>query len=309
MTHLHTHYDNLKVARDAPPEVIRAAYKTLSQRFHPDRNSGNPEAARIMAIINASYDVLSDPVKRRQHDDWITLKESGNRIDTAATAPVHAAATNQRRSPHGFTRFVRALVGFTKRLILIVFSYAFGLGIVFGALWILAIALDFLTEQRPPPSGPLPYTAEPRRASPGSVLPAYVRPELAPNGFPWPTSAGYVSGYQILHNQGLSSITIDNTRNDSDVFVKLVSLSGSSAYPVRQFFIPGFSRFTLKNVTAGRYDIRYRDLETGGLSRSEPFEVNEIRTYSGTQYSNLSMTLYKVSHGNMETYRLSESEF
>ncbi|MCS6804710.1 MAG: DnaJ domain-containing protein, partial [Blastocatellia bacterium] len=41
MPKLHTHYDNLKVARNAPPEVIRAAYKTLSQRFHPDRNPGD----------------------------------------------------------------------------------------------------------------------------------------------------------------------------------------------------------------------------------------------------------------------------
>jgi len=56
MTQVHTHYDNLKVARDAPPEVIRAAYKTLSQKFHPDRNSGNAEAARIMAILNTSYE-------------------------------------------------------------------------------------------------------------------------------------------------------------------------------------------------------------------------------------------------------------
>lgn len=58
MAQIHTHYDNLKVARNAPPEVIRAAYKTLSQKFHPDRNHGNAEAARIMAIINASYEVF-----------------------------------------------------------------------------------------------------------------------------------------------------------------------------------------------------------------------------------------------------------
>lgn len=62
MAQIRTHYDNLKVARNAPPDVIRAAYRALSQRFHPDKNLGNTEAARIMAIINASYEVLSDPV-------------------------------------------------------------------------------------------------------------------------------------------------------------------------------------------------------------------------------------------------------
>lgn len=76
MARIHTHYDNLKVARDAPPEVIRAAYKTLSQKYHPDRNPDNPDAIRIIQVINTAYDVLSDPVKRREHDEWIARKEA-----------------------------------------------------------------------------------------------------------------------------------------------------------------------------------------------------------------------------------------
>src|SRR3546814_4953543 len=63
-----THYENLKVARDAPPEVIRAAYKTLSQKYHPDRNPGDPRSARILTLLNAAYAVLSDPDKRQAHD-------------------------------------------------------------------------------------------------------------------------------------------------------------------------------------------------------------------------------------------------
>ena len=75
MDHIRTHYDNLKVTRNAPPEVIRAAYKTLSQKFHPDRTPGKADAVRIMAIINASYEVLSDPDKRQEHDLWIAQQE------------------------------------------------------------------------------------------------------------------------------------------------------------------------------------------------------------------------------------------
>jgi curved DNA-binding protein CbpA len=76
MARIHTHYDNLKVARNAPPEVIRAAYKTLSQKYHPDRNPGNGDAVRIIQIINTAYDVLSDPAKRREHDEWIARAEA-----------------------------------------------------------------------------------------------------------------------------------------------------------------------------------------------------------------------------------------
>jgi DnaJ-class molecular chaperone len=76
MPQIHTHYDNLKVARDAPPEVIRAAYKTLSQKFHPDRNPHKPNATRTFQLINHAYEVLSDPVKRRAHDEWISAEEA-----------------------------------------------------------------------------------------------------------------------------------------------------------------------------------------------------------------------------------------
>nr|WP_318237941.1 DnaJ domain-containing protein [Cupriavidus sp. CV2] len=47
---MHTHYDNLKISRDAPPEIIRATYKVLSQKHHPDRNNGSPESQRIMSV-------------------------------------------------------------------------------------------------------------------------------------------------------------------------------------------------------------------------------------------------------------------
>ena len=75
MGKIHTHYDNLKVARGAPQEVIRAAYKALSQKYHPDKNFGDEKAARIMAIVNTAYDTLADPQRRKEHDDWIAQEE------------------------------------------------------------------------------------------------------------------------------------------------------------------------------------------------------------------------------------------
>lgn len=78
MTKLRTHYDNLKVARNAPTEVIRAAYKVLCQKHHPDRNNNDPDATRIMKIINEAYDVLSDPIRREEHDKWIKSQEKTN---------------------------------------------------------------------------------------------------------------------------------------------------------------------------------------------------------------------------------------
>ena len=75
MRKIHTHYDNLNVARHASIEVIRAAYKTLAQKYHPDKNVGGPQANATMRVINESYDVLSDPIRRLEHDKWIEMQE------------------------------------------------------------------------------------------------------------------------------------------------------------------------------------------------------------------------------------------
>jgi curved DNA-binding protein CbpA len=63
------YYRILGVLDDAEDVVIRAAYKALAQRYHPDKWTGNKdEANRRMQEINEAYAVLSDAVKRRQYD-------------------------------------------------------------------------------------------------------------------------------------------------------------------------------------------------------------------------------------------------
>jgi hypothetical protein len=69
---IRTHYDNLQVAENASAEVIRGAYRYLSQKWHPDKNPDNTlEAARTSSLINEAYAVLSDPQRRKEHDLWI----------------------------------------------------------------------------------------------------------------------------------------------------------------------------------------------------------------------------------------------
>lgn len=105
MSTVNTHYDVLKVTRDAPPEVIRGAYKHLSQKYHPDRNPGDAEAARIMTLLNTAYDVLSDPDKRKEHDDWIrrqehieNLKNSGPSHNSASNSAPNSASSSSSNS-------------------------------------------------------------------------------------------------------------------------------------------------------------------------------------------------------------------
>ena len=184
-----------------------------------------------------------------------------------------------------------------------------------GAFVLVALAACWaIVQNQPqstPPQGPKPYVANMVETTPPAFpsRPSYVRPSTAPDGELWPSASGYLPGYALIHANGLSEITIDNSQNNADVFVKLVSLDGPNAFPVRTFFIRGGSSFTLEHVTVGNYDIRYRDLNTGHLSRSEQFLLEEIHNYNGVQYTTLTMTLYKVRSGNLKTYDLSENEF
>jgi hypothetical protein len=92
-----THYDNLKVSRDAPPEVIRSAYKALANKYHPDRNHGSERALRAMQAINTSFEALDDPVRRKAHDEWIDRK-TGQTTSNPYTAPRPAPQSEPPRS-------------------------------------------------------------------------------------------------------------------------------------------------------------------------------------------------------------------
>ena len=64
-------YTLLGVAPQAEPDVIRAAYRVLAQRYHPDRQGqAHASTCSHMAALNQAYDTLSCPQRRRAYDQW-----------------------------------------------------------------------------------------------------------------------------------------------------------------------------------------------------------------------------------------------
>jgi len=61
------YYQTLGVARDAPADAIKQAYRKLARKYHPDV-SKEPDAGKRMAEINEANTVLSDPEKRAAYD-------------------------------------------------------------------------------------------------------------------------------------------------------------------------------------------------------------------------------------------------
>ena len=63
------YYTVLGVDPSAEDIVIRAAYKALAQRYHPDRFAGSKdEAHRRMSELTIAYEVLADPLLRPKYD-------------------------------------------------------------------------------------------------------------------------------------------------------------------------------------------------------------------------------------------------
>ena len=64
------YYDLLGVPRNADEKQIRAAYRRLARKYHPDVNSGQSDAADRFKEINEANEVLSNAESRKLYDRY-----------------------------------------------------------------------------------------------------------------------------------------------------------------------------------------------------------------------------------------------
>jgi curved DNA-binding protein CbpA len=76
-----TLYDILGVDPQADAESIRAAYRRLALKYHPDLNPTVEDATRKMIKINLAYEILESPEKRSDYDESVFLdrRDGGRR--------------------------------------------------------------------------------------------------------------------------------------------------------------------------------------------------------------------------------------
>lgn len=99
-------YAVLGVARSADEGAIRKAYRQLARRYHPDVNPGDRAAEDRFKEISHAYDVLSDPEKRRDYDEFGDVSlQGGFDAEQARRARDAFAARFGRGGPQEFQGF------------------------------------------------------------------------------------------------------------------------------------------------------------------------------------------------------------
>lgn len=97
---MRTHYEDLHVTEDAPDEVIRAAYRSLSLKHHPDTSGDRPQSKWKMQRINDAYAVLADTGKRADYDAMLRRQRNPGpaQAPTRTTRPARRLPPRAQRS-------------------------------------------------------------------------------------------------------------------------------------------------------------------------------------------------------------------
>ena len=80
-------YRVLGLSRDASDDAIKKAYRKLAFQHHPDRNPDSTQAQAKIRDLNAAYEVIGDPEKRRTYDR-LNWGDEGARDEAADPAVI-----------------------------------------------------------------------------------------------------------------------------------------------------------------------------------------------------------------------------
>ncbi len=64
------YYKILGIEKTATAKDVKAAYRKLARKYHPDLNPNNKDATKNFQQINEANEVLSDPKKRKKYDEY-----------------------------------------------------------------------------------------------------------------------------------------------------------------------------------------------------------------------------------------------
>lgn len=113
------YYEVLGVSKDATNEEIKKNYRRLARQYHPDLNPGNKAAEEKFKDIGEAYEILSDPTKRAQYDQFSRYWKQKGFDKQAQKKPWGADSRSNGRSTQDvnpsnysdFTTFINEVIG------------------------------------------------------------------------------------------------------------------------------------------------------------------------------------------------------
>ncbi len=99
MRTVRNHYEILGVPRSATPAQIKRKYREMVRKFHPDVAKDKTTAHRLFLQINESYEVLSDPARRKAYDESLDLEAQIAARRASQTPPASTPRGGQQSRP------------------------------------------------------------------------------------------------------------------------------------------------------------------------------------------------------------------
>jgi len=247
------YYIVLGVKNTATFDEIKAAYRELAKKYHPDKNPGNTAAEDFFKEVQQAYAVLSNPEKRRKFDlkfsygsspkpngptqttqskHYTYTQYTGNAYQYAqqqaqsrqqgAPRPSKPKAKPDRSENH----YILVSVGVALILLYFIISYS-----------------TQKTKFVPQIKAPRPTAVE-RKTQPEN--------ENQINAYDSPYTGFF--GEEVNDFDSKSSITINNSEN-SEAVVCLVS-TGKEHKTIRNQYMPPSSTFKMNNIPDGHYYLK-----------------------------------------------------
>lgn len=275
-----SYYELLKIERDASPHVIKSAYKSLALKYHPDRRCGGEPSDLSMSMLNQAYEILSDPEKRKNYDDILLTSElNGFYKEKSKDNDSVNCSAQTFWIKTSIVKFIRWVPCKNSNIKLLKSKY-FLLFATSGFVSVVLFCMNVSKLTSPAKNSEISlsrdiYSNKEKQLFNKSIIGScqyhaahkYQNRQL-------PLFPTYIKEPVITRDY--PSIEVYNSHVKENIIGRLVSVADQKVSVLREFYIPAGMSFKINGLEAGRYSIKYFNVETGCGFKSAPFDMSDV---------------------------------